>query len=295
MNPLAVPSPRSSRRSVRAALGLVAAAATLSPAPAFPAGPAATAVDNPWARVSTPSPGPARAYGGYSAGCVRGAERLPPSGKGFRVAYPKRARVFGHPDLIAFITELGATLLRHGLGTLWLGDLGQPRGGPAPTGHASHQTGLDVDISYSRSRDGSRALPMVDLARGAVTRHLDARVARLLELAAAHARVDRIFVHPAIKQALCTRAGATREWLHKIRPWWGHHDHFHARLSCPAESPECTPQDPLPPGDDCASVAWWFSPEARAARERAHDRYKEKVAALPKLPAPCAALIAEIQ
>ncbi len=253
----------------------------------------AEAPDNPWARVSTAFPGPARSFGGYSAGCVRGAERLPAAGKGFRVAYPKRARVFGHPDLIAFITELGATLAREKLGTLWLGDLGQPRGGPAPSGHASHQTGLDVDVSYARKKGGAHAVSMVDVGKGVVTRALDARVARLLELASAHPRVDRIFVHPAIKQALCARAGSAREWLHKIRPWWGHHDHFHARLSCPADSPECKPQEPLPLGDDCQSVAWWFSPEAKADRERAHDKYKDKVAALPELPEACAALVAD--
>ncbi len=257
----------------------------------LPAG-AQTPLDNPWARVGAPAPGPARSIGGYSAGCVAGAVRLPVTGKGFRVANPQRARVFGHPDLVAFITELGAALAREKQATLWLGDLGQPRGGPAPSGHASHQTGLDVDVSYARDGGGRKPVAMVDLGKGVVTRRFDARIARLLELAAGHARVDRIFVHPAIKQALCARAGASRQWLHKIRPWWGHHDHFHARLACPPDSPECKPQDPLPPGDDCAAVSWWFSPEAKADRERAHDKYKDKVAALPKLPDACDALVA---
>ena len=262
----------------------------LSPVSARAEGPP---LDNPWARAATPALGPARSIGGYSAGCVAGAVRVPVIGPGFRVAHPQRARVFGHPALVAFITQLGAALVREKLATLWLGDLGQPRGGPAPTGHASHQTGLDVDVSYARDAVGKKALAMVDLGRGLVTRHFDGRVARLLELVAGHAGVDRIFVHPAIKQALCARAGASREWLHKVRPWWGHHDHFHARLACPPESPECKPQDPLPPGDDCAAVAWWFSPEAKADRERAHDKYKDKVAALPKLPEACDALVAD--
>ena len=41
------------------------------------------APDNPWARARRPSTGPARSIGGYSAGCLRGAARLPVQGKGF--------------------------------------------------------------------------------------------------------------------------------------------------------------------------------------------------------------------
>ena len=45
--------------------------------------------------------------------------------------------------------------------------------------------------------------------------------------------VQRIFVHPAIKKALCERAGKDRGWLAKVRPLWGHHYHFHIRIYCP--------------------------------------------------------------
>ena len=61
--------------------------------------------------------------------------------------------------------------------------------------------------------------------------------------------VIRIFVNPAIKKALCREAGAHRDWLAKIRPWWYHEDHFHVRLACPSESDECKAQ-PLPPADE---------------------------------------------
>ena len=37
---------------------------------------------------------------------------------------------------------------KQGLGVLSIGDLGQARGGPAPSGHVSHQSGLDVDIWF---------------------------------------------------------------------------------------------------------------------------------------------------
>jgi penicillin-insensitive murein endopeptidase len=35
------------------------------------------------------------------------------------------------------------------------------------------------------------------------------------------------------------------------------------RLTCPADAPDCAPQDKPPPGDGCdASLDWWFTDEA---------------------------------
>ena len=48
---------------------------------------------------------PARAIGGYSAGCIDGAVALPKVGEGFRVAKPERNRVFGHPLLVGMIRD----------------------------------------------------------------------------------------------------------------------------------------------------------------------------------------------
>ena len=40
---------------------------------------------------------------------------------------------------------------------------------------------------------------------------------------------------------------------------WGHDYHFHIRMSCPAGSPDCRPQDAVPPGDGCGKeLDWWF-------------------------------------
>ena len=52
---------------------------------------------------------------------------------------------WGHPDTIGFVKRLSAEATRVGWPGLYVGDIGQARGGPAP-GHASHQLGLDVDI-----------------------------------------------------------------------------------------------------------------------------------------------------
>ena len=56
--------------------------------------------------------------------------------------------------------------------------------------------------------------------------------------------VERVFVNPAIKKALCRYNGPDRTWLRKVRPIWGHDYHFHIRMRCPADSPDCRPQDP---------------------------------------------------
>jgi penicillin-insensitive murein endopeptidase len=90
-----------------------------------------------------------------------------------------------------------------------------------------------------------------------------AQQAQLLQLAAGFEAVERIFVNPVIKQALCQQSlGAP--WLRKLRPWWGHDAHFHVRLRCPTGDAECHVQEPLPSGDGCgADLAWWFTEEAR--------------------------------
>ena len=247
----------------------------------------------PWSRAQTPAPGPARAIGGYSDGCIAGAVALPVAGPGFRVVRPERHRVFGHPALIGLIRRLGQELRALHLGPLAVGDLGQPRGGPAPTGHASHQTGLDVDLWFLPPHAG-HTTSMVDAAHGRPSAAFTAAVARMVELAADDARVERIFINPILKRALCERAGPRRGWLQKLRPWWGHDDHVHVRLACPADSPACVPQAPLPPGDGCDALAWWFNPAAQAERAREHHSYSSRVGAAPALPPACAALIADV-
>ena len=82
--------------------------------------------------------------------------------------------------------------------------------------------------------------------------------------------VDRIFVHPAIKQELCDQAGRDRAWLSKVRPWWGQYYHFHVRLACPPGN-GCRSQSPAPQGDGCkAELDEWFARLVEAEFE--HDR-----------------------
>jgi penicillin-insensitive murein endopeptidase len=244
----------------------------------------------PWSLVRTPAPGPARAIGGYGAGCITGAVALPVSGAGFRVVRPERLRVFGHPLLIGLIEDLGRALNGLHLRPLAVGDLGQPRGGPAPSGHASHQTGLDVDLWFlPPQRD--KGVSMVDAALKRPAAIFTDAAARLIELVAKDPRVERLFLNPVLKRALCDQARGDRAWLRKVRPWWGHDDHFHVRLACPTDSPECEAQAPLPPGDGCDALAWWFDAAAQAERGKQHESYSARVGAARTLPPSCSALI----
>jgi penicillin-insensitive murein endopeptidase len=240
-------------------------AASLSIAPA-------AAQDNPWARFAWPAPGMAEVFGSAVAGCIRGAVRLPDDGPGYRAVRVSRNRHFGHPATIAFTRALAAAALREGLETLYIGDLSQPRGGPMPYGHASHQTGMDVDIWFNLRPKPAREpvelrenIPLPSLVLAGPPPRIDPAQFQpghvtLLRLAATAKGVDRVLVNPAIKQHLCTTLPpAERGWIRKLRPWWGHDAHMHVHLACPADSASCTDPPAIPAGDGCdASLAWWF-------------------------------------
>ncbi|NOT12560.1 MAG: penicillin-insensitive murein endopeptidase [Methylococcaceae bacterium] len=249
-----------------------------------------------WAAVKTPVQFGVRAesIGNYNAGCLSGAVTLPVNGLGYQVMRLSRKRFYGHPDLTQFIENLGRKAFQQHLGVLLIGDLGQPRGGPTLTGHRSHQTGLDVDIWFLLSQQASfRKLGLNERETwSAPSVLLDDSDAinlsqwtlnneKILELAARMPEVDRIFVNPSVKRHLCMSATA-HDWLRKIRPWWKHDDHFHVRLKCPAQSKYCQAQEPLPQGDGCdASLAWWFSDEAKAPAAKKPE--PAKPLALPEL------------
>jgi penicillin-insensitive murein DD-endopeptidase len=231
-----------------------------------------------WSAQTGPKGGPAQAIGGCNAGCLQGAVALPQAGPGFEVMHLGRHRYFGHPLLVDFVRRLALRAAAEHLPSLLVGDLAQPRGGPMPSDHGSHQSGLDVDIAYTRpvqvlwqplseeEREALQPPPVVDLATQTLTAAWAPPVAELIRFAASEPAVDRIFVNPVIKRELCSHEEGGMSWLAKIRPWWGHHDHFHVRLRCPAGSTDCRGQPPLPPGDGCdRTLAWWFSEDARAA------------------------------
>jgi penicillin-insensitive murein endopeptidase len=250
-------------------------------------------------RESTPAAGPPEAIGSYERGCLSGAIALPADGPNWQVMRPLRNRAWGHPVLIAFLERLAHKLPGEtGWPGLLVGDIAQPRGGPMLTGHGSHQTGLDADIWLTpmpnrrlspAERDSISATDVVaadgmDIDSTAWT----PQHRLLLEAVAQEPLVERVFVNPAIKRALCRQGGPERAWMAKIRPWWGHNDHFHVRLSCPSSDSRCRVQAPPPPGDGCGKeLDWWFTEEALHPPPS-----PRKPLRLGDLPPACAALVA---
>src|SRR5690606_8098846 len=102
-----------------------------------------------FAARQTPSPGPAAAIGYYPRGCLQGGVALPVDGPHWQVMRLFRNRNWGHPSLVRFIERFSERAVQAtGWNGILVGDMAQPRGGPAPSGHVSHQTGLDVDIWF---------------------------------------------------------------------------------------------------------------------------------------------------
>jgi penicillin-insensitive murein endopeptidase len=239
---------------------------TLDPKPwpplAKPDGPGTLAKEL-FARKTMPSQGPARSIGFYSHGCIAGAVALPVDGETWQVMRVSRNRNWGHPELIQFIEQLADKATRTGWHGLLIGDMSQPRGGPLLAGHTSHQVGLDVDIwltpmpahAFTRLE---REEMMATMVVAANRKDVDPKVwtpahTALIKAAASDQRVTRVFVNPAIKKALCREPGDDRAWLGKIQPWLGHDWHFHVRLGCQPDSPDCEPQPPRDAGDGCHS------------------------------------------
>jgi penicillin-insensitive murein DD-endopeptidase len=270
------------RRSLAVA-ALLASALPVAAQPAFD-----------WAAVTGPAPGPPRITGGTGLGCIAGAMRLAADGPGWQAVRLGRNRHWGHPTLVATVTELAARATSAGLPALLIGDMAQPRGGPMPYGHASHQTGLDVDIWLDVTprpaltaalREDPRVPSVVNEAGDGID---PARWrpghATLIRLAAESAATDRVLVNPAIKRALC-RDHAGAPWLRRVRPWWGHDSHLHLRLRCPGGQPECQDIAPPPPGDGCDNTLdWWFTEAARRPAPRPPGPPA-------RLPAACAAIL----
>ncbi len=250
---------------------------------------------------STQRPAP---FGGYAKGCLAGGIQLPETGPTWQAMRLSRNRNWGHPETIDFIKDLSAVAAKQpGWRGLYVGDISQPRGGPMLTGHRSHQIGLDADIwmlpgsNLKLSRQKRENISSISLRRanGAYVNNNWSRAHHeILKAAAKDKRVARIFVFPGAKVQMCKEAKGNRKWLRKIRPWWGHHYHFHVRLSCPRGARGCVDQAAPPPGDGCAEAEEWVRnilnpPPPNPNAPKPKKRRELRVADLPQQ---CSAVLA---
>jgi penicillin-insensitive murein endopeptidase len=258
-----------------------------------------------FARKLLPAAMPSRAIGSYVKGCIAGAEQMPITGDTWQVMRLSRNRYWGHPDMVALLKRLSVKVHKDaGWPGILVGDMGQPRGGPALSGHASHQIGLDADIWLTpmpdhllsrEEREQTSAVMMVRDDRLDVdpkvfmTGHV-----LLLRDAAQEPSVQRIFVNAAIKKALCRDAKGDRSWLSKIRPWYGHDYHFHIRMRCPPGNSECEGQPSQSEDEGCkpADLAYWFKDSIIHPEPPKEPPKPRPAITLAQLPAACKQVLA---
>src|ERR1700693_5235180 len=258
-----------------------------------------------FARKLLPAGMPPRVIGSYVRGCIAGAEQMPINGDTWQVMRLSRNRNWGHPDLVALLKHLSVKARKDaGWPGILVGDMGQPRGGPALTGHASHQIGLDADIWLTpmpdhllsrEEREETSATMMVRDDR----LDIDPKVftpehVAVIRDAAQEPAVQRIFVNAAIKKALCREAKGDRSWLSKVRPWYGHDYHFHIRMACPPGSSDCKGQPSQSGGEGCGAgdLAYWFKDSILHPTPPTKPEKPRPPVTLAQLPAACRQVLA---
>jgi penicillin-insensitive murein endopeptidase len=258
-----------------------------------------------FARKLLPAAMPTRVIGSYVKGCIAGAEQMPINGDGWQVMRLSRNRNWGHPDMIALLKRLSVKAHKDaGWPGILVGDIGQPRGGPALSGHASHQLGLDADIWLTpmpdrmlsrQDREEMSAIMTVRPDRLDVDPHVftPGHLAVIRD-AAQEPAVQRIFVNAAIKKALCREAKGDRSWLSKVRPWWGHDYHFHIRIKCPAGGTECEGQPEPGTSEGCSAgdLAYWFKDSVIHPAPPKEPPKPRPPMTLAQLPAACRQVLA---
>ena len=248
-----------------------------------------------------------RSFGSYAKGCLAGAAMLDTDGPAWQAMRLSRNRNWGHPKLIAYVERLAVDAKKlDGWPGLLVGDLSQPRGGPMLSGHSSHQIGLDADIWLRpapnrqltvKERETISSTSMIKSQSRINPKTWSTAHAKLIRRAASYPDVARIFVHPVIKRELCNWATGDRSWLRTVRPWRGHHYHFHVRLSCPPDSKGCKNQKPPPPGDGCGKeVDGWIKALSRPTKPAKPSKKPTKPVrpfymTLAHLPSACAAVL----
>lgn len=232
------------------------------------------------------------AIGEYSLGCLHGAQTFIGNEPGILLSQTRRGRFWGHPELIDVLKKSGEFFHRKGKKII-VADLSLSRGGPTLTGHNSHQTGLDVDIWFKML--GKNEIPNLSIRETEEMGSFEKLGPDQIELVhyfTSLEKVERIFINPKMKRDICLdpkKHGLTTEQLRKLRAWFGHDDHIHVRLYCPKDSPDCVAQKPVPEGDGCNDLDWWFSEEAtkdapKYSKDSQKQNYLEKI---NKLPARC--------
>lgn len=181
----------------------------------------------------------------------------------FSIIYPGRRTFFGTADMISMIDYLAQCLqsLVGGL-KLLIGDISAEHGKKLGT-HKSHQIGMDADIGYVQSPDLKVNSFTTVLSKDLSKTIMLKEQLYLFQFAVLTQNVDRIFVHPSIKVALCKTANelkllekghevpSIQETLRRLIPDKDHGTHFHLRIKCSKSQPQCIPMAEPEKGTGC--------------------------------------------
>jgi penicillin-insensitive murein endopeptidase len=167
---------------------------------------------------------------------------------GFKMINAANNRVYSTRDMLGILSLLG----KHSLTAvnnyvLAVGDVAAKNGGKIGS-HKSHRTGMDADIGYYFDNENlrQRFTNAVNNKSWMVEEQWE-----LFKLVAKTGNVDRIFIHPSLKQRLCELAqkkgeirasdvgGDAFEALVRLQPEPSHFNHFHLRLLCSTSQPLC--------------------------------------------------------
>jgi len=209
----------------------------------------------PWSAVVAP-PGASASMGTASRGLLLGAVELPGKGPHHR-CYHRRAMRYGTAELVGLVERASAKVAAaHPGAILYVGDLSAEAGGAEP-GHASHESGRDVDFSFYVAEPSGRPLDGHPITRfdrfgagvaeagGRALRFDAARNWALVEalLGDGEAEAQWIFASDGVKALLLRWAidhdrdpAALERAIDVVRrPGGGepHDDHFHVRIYCP--------------------------------------------------------------
>ncbi len=274
---------------------------------------------SPFEKMKLPTVDVNESVGFTSRGCLLGGEKIEDEGTGYTRVRLNRNRGYGNKNLIELLHKFGLFSAEKLNRKVIFSDLSLPRGGPFSSDHASHQTGLDVDVWYDTltaqeklSVDDKETRVVTDL--GLSPKELkrenwnEALHPALLKWLSQANEVERVFVGAVIKRELCEKFRG-EGWLTKIRIWYGHTDHFHVRLHCPAASGECEkPKQVLPVSADINAkglsdevtgcdnqLSWWFTDEALVKKSEPPTGASEKGWEFSKYPPRCQNLLKELE
>lgn len=183
----------------------------------------------------------------HSNSILEAAQKLGPNA-GFEVLWPTKKRHYGTYDMVEMVVNLGEWLRENVKGViLSVADTAAINGGPIGS-HASHKTGMDIDLSYL-TRNPKLVMNRIDVPNKGGYTHSDFLAAEqwgLIKAAHEITPIEVIYVNRNVKNEMCKQALKAGDLTSKtdttspaakiltklIVEDTAHGNHWHLRLDC---------------------------------------------------------------